>query len=214
MATTSPVPIFAVYQRLAFRNQVVAGLRWGMPALGATILGYLATLLALNIAGQQFSFAGIAIDRNQLTVASPRVSATGADGAVVEASAESAGISAAAIDVIRLSKVRMTRIPADASAMLTLESPEGALDGATQELSLGESSVLTGTDGLSGTLGPISARLGTGIYRTGPVTLHFPSGATIQAGSGAYESATGRFTFAGTVTVTLPGTPGEAEENR
>ena len=198
------------YERLMLRNQVVAGLRLGLPVLGGAGLAYLVLALLFNALTQQFSFASLSIDRDQLSVAAPHLSVTGEDGSVFEASAEAAAISAGDPDRITLSATSLTRTPGDETATLTLTSPSGVLEAADQRLTLPERSVVAGSDGLRGQSGPAVGEIGTGLFRAEAIDLTFAGGATLSAASGGYDAATGRFRFSDVV-VTLPDTPGRTE---
>jgi hypothetical protein len=209
--SVADAPRQSIYARLLLRNRLVGTLRVVVPALAAAVLVYLLAVLGLGMIGQQLSVASISIDRDQLMVEAPRLSVTGDDGSVYEASAREARISAKAADTIDLRAARLVRAPPNQAPLLTLTSPTGTLRLAAQYLTLPEETALVGSDGMVGTIGPIDADLGAGLYRTGALALRFADGATLLARSGQYDTHTGQYTFTG-VEVTLPMTPGETQQ--
>jgi len=198
-----------LYGRLVRRNRFVGVLRQAVPAAGAIVLVVLLVQIVIDNLKDQFGFSNIRIDRDNLLVDTPQLSATGDDGTLYAATAVNARVSVTNPDVVEVNEITFDMTPAGDKVRYRALAGDAELRLKGQQLLVPGVMEISGSDGMTGTLEAVLADM---LQRTmvgnGPVHVRFADGSELEAQSMTYDGATGRFEFKRAV-VKLPTTPGE-----
>jgi len=197
-----------LYAGLKRRNRLVGVLRWVVPMLGILVFLALLVQIVLDSIANQFGLSNVRIDRDNLVVDAPQLSAIGSDGTAYTVSAATARTAIGAADRIDMTEARLVVHPKTggeiiataATANLRTTDQVVRVDGITR---------LSDEDGMEGTLLDMFAdfpnqRMVTG----GAVALRLPDGTTLDAATMSFDGSTGTWTF-NTASLVLPVTPGD-----
>lgn len=198
-----------LYGALVRRNRFVAALRIGVPAAGAALLAVLAVQIVLDNLRDQFGFANIRIDRDNLVVDTPQVNAVGDDGTLYSVTASTAKMAFAATDVVNLADAVFTMMTANGGPSYTASAAAARLQTSAQQMTVEDTMQIAGSDGMTGTLRAVFAdMIALTMVANGPVELQLADGSRLEAASMNYDGETGIWAFKH-ATLTLQATPGE-----
>lgn len=201
-----------LHQALVRRNRLVGVLRLAVPVAGAIVLVVVLAGIVLDNLRAQFGFASIRIDRDNLVVDAPRVTATGDDGTLYAATARMAKARLGSTDLIDMTDAVFTMTPLS-GAIFTAATPAAALQTTAQTLTVPGTLNVKSNDGMHGTLdGFFGDMLNWQIVAHGAVDLTFPAGMQVQSEGMTYDGNARLWSFT-RATVTLPDTPGGAVES-
>ncbi|WP_417307910.1 hypothetical protein [Devosia sp.] len=200
----------ALYARLRQRNRLVAILRVGVPAIGLVVLLALVGLIVLQSIGAQFGIANLRIDRDNMVVDSPKLTATGPDGALYDLEAREARAAISDTNQVTLFDgtlgVRSTDGPSYVAKMA-----EGQLAVASQQLTVPGRVDLSGSDGMTGVLNQVFADfINKTMHADNGVLITLEDGSVIEADTMQYDGKERVWQFE-RVKLTLPMTPGDTE---
>jgi len=200
-----------LYRALTRRNRLVGVLRVAVPVAGAIVLAVVLGAIVLDNMREQFGFASIHIDRDNLVVDSPRVTAVGDDGTLYAATASMAKARIGSVDVVDMTDAVFT-MTSTSGVTFSATAPAAALQTAAQTLTVPGTLGVKSDDGLSGTLEDFYGdMLNWQMVAHGAVDLTFPEGMQVQSEGMTYDGNARLWTFS-RATVTLPMTPGGAVE--
>jgi len=200
-----------LYAALVRRNRLVAALRIVVPAGGALALALVLGGIVLDNLREQFGFSSIHLDRDNLVVDTPTVTATGDDGTLYAARARMAKVRIGSPDVIDMVDAVFTMTPLE-GAVFTALSPAATMQVSAQTLAVPGTMTVISDDGLRGDLADFHGdMLNWQMVAHGAVDLTFPEGMHVEAHGMTYDGNRKLWTFA-RATVTLPETPGGAIE--
>src|SRR6218665_125731 len=123
------------YQALTRRNRLVGVLRIAVPVVGASVLAVVLGAIVLDNMREQFGFASIHIDRDNLVVDSPRVTAVGDDGTLYAATALMARMRLGSTDLIDMTDAVFT-MTSTAGVTFSATAPTAALQTEAQTLTV------------------------------------------------------------------------------
>ena len=200
-----------LYAALVRRNRLVGALRIVVPLLGALVLAVIVGAIVLDNLREQFGFASISIDRDNLVVDTPKVTGPDDEGTLYSATARTAKVRIGSPDIIDMVDAVLTLKPLD-SAVFTAAAPSAALQATTQTLTVPGTMSVSSDDGLRGTLDDFYGDvLNWRMTAYGAVDLTFPRGMRVEARGMTYDGNARVWSFE-RATVTLPETPGGAVE--
>jgi lipopolysaccharide export system protein LptC len=201
-----------LYAALTRRNRLVAVLRVAVPVVGAIVLAVVLGGIVLDNLREQFGFASIRIDRDNLVVESPRVTAIGDDGTLYAATAGMAKVRIGSADLVDMTDAVFS-MTSTLGVTFSAAAPAAALQTAAQTLTVPGTLGVKSDDGLTGTLDDFFGdMLGYSMVAHGAVDLTFPAGMQVQSEGMTYDGNSQLWTFT-RATVTLPDTPGGAIED-
>ncbi|RYH13688.1 MAG: hypothetical protein EON57_01570 [Alphaproteobacteria bacterium] len=201
-----------LYRTLTRRNRLVGVLRIAVPVVGAIVLVVVLGGILLDNLREQFGFASIRIDRDNLVVDSPKVTAVGDDGTLYAATAVIAKARIGSVDLIDMTDAVFTMTPL-AGAVFTAAAPAAALQTTAQTLTVPDRLNVSSDDGMHGTLEDFFGdMLKFEMVAHGAVDLTFPAGMRVESQGMTYDGNAKLWTFS-RATVTLPDTPGGAVED-
>ena len=203
-----------LYRALTRRNRLVGVLRIAVPVAGAVVLAVVLGAIALDNMREQFGFASIRIDRDNLVVDSPKVTAVGDNGTLYDATARMAKVRIGSTDLIDMTDAvfTMTPPPGAKGAVFTALAPAGVLQTTAQTLTVPGQLTVNSNDGMHGTLEDFFGdMLKFQIVAHGAVDLTFPAGMRVESQGMTYDGNVKLWTFT-RATVTLPETPGGTVE--
>lgn len=214
MASAAVTPDLAraqLHAALTRRNRIVGVLRIALPAAGAIVLAMVLGGIVLDNLREQFGFASIRIDRDNLMVASPRVTAVGDDGTLYSATAAMAKGRLGSVDLVDMTEAVFSMASPN-GVTFTATAPTAALQTAAQTLTVPGTLGVSSSDGLRGTMEDFFGdMLNASIVARGAVDLTFPEGMRVQSEGMTYDGNAKVWTFT-RATVTLEETPGGAVE--
>jgi len=201
----------AIYDALNRRNRLVGLLRIVVPGIGLLVLAVLGIQMAIASLGRDFQIGSISIERDRLRIETPSYAGRMDDGGSYEVSAAAAEASLSALNLIDLE-----------NALVVVNRPNGVQAAATaaaaqietelQQVNVPGVTELSETTGITGQLtGMLFDFAAQTVSASGPVTLTFAGGQTLDAAGMTFETATGRWTFS-KVTLVVPDLPGGPEE--
>jgi hypothetical protein len=200
-----------LYRALTRRNRLVGALRIAVPVAGAIVLVVVLAGILLDNLREQFGFASIRIDRDNLVVDSPKVTAVGDDGTLYAATARMAKVRIGSTDLIDMTDSVFTMTPLT-GAVFSAATPAATLQTTAQTLTVPGMLNVKSNDGMHGTLEDFFGdMLKFEIVAHGAVDLTFPSGMQVQSEGMTYDGNIKLWSFT-RATVTLPDTPGGAVE--
>lgn len=200
-----------LYAALTRRNRVVGLLRIAVPVAGALVLAVVLSGIVLDNLREQFGFSSIRIDRDNLVVETPKVTAVGDDGTLYAATARMATVRMDSSDLIDMVDAIFSMKPLE-GASFEAAAPAAALETQAQTLTVPGTVTVTSDDGLHGTLEDFFGdMLAHAMVAHGPVDLTFPEGMQVQSQGMSYDGNARLWTFT-RATVILPETPGGATE--
>jgi len=201
-----------LYRELTRRNRLVGVLRIALPVVGAIVLVVVLSAIVLDNLREQFGFASIRIDRDNLVVDAPRVTSVGDDGTLYSVTAAMAKARIGSVDLIDMTEAVFTMTPV-ASASFSAAAPTAALQTSAQTLTVPGRLSVTSNDGMHGTLDDFFGdMLKYEMTAHGAVDLTFPAGMRVESQGMTYDGNARLWTFT-RATVTLPETPGGTVED-
>ncbi|MEP7239333.1 MAG: hypothetical protein ABI697_00470 [Devosia sp.] len=208
MASAHPAaidPRAALYDALLRRNRIVGALRLAVPLLGVLVFIVLAAQIYVASLARQYGVSNIRIDRGSVVVATPRYSATAADGTHYDISATEARAPIEAAGAITMSAAEL-EVASPGKPVLHVTAAQVDTDAAKGTYHIPGLAQLRGSDGLTGTLGDLAGDVHAGKATSGPVDIVFGDGSRLVARSGRFD-ATARTLNLEHVTMTLPRLP-------
>ena len=200
-----------LYAALTRRNRLVGVLRVALPVAGAIVLAVVLGGIVLDNLREQFGFASIRIDRDNLVVDTPRVTAAGDDGTLYAATARMAKVRIGSVDLVDMTDA-VFNMTSTKGVTFTAAAPAAALQTAEQTLTVPGTLSVKSNDGLHGTLEDFFGdMLNYSIVAHGAVDLTFPEGMRVQSEGMTYDGNAKVWSFS-RATVTLQVTPGGAVE--
>jgi len=200
-----------LYAALTRRNRLVGALRIVLPIAGAIVLVVVLAGIVLDNLREQFGFASIHIDRDNLVVESPRVTAVGDDGTLYAATARMAKVRIGSTDLVDMTDA-VFNMTSTTGVTFSAAAPSAALQTATQTLTVPGTLSVTSDDGLHGTFEDFFGdMLNYEMVANGAVDLTFPEGMQVQSDGMTYDGNAKLWTFS-RATVTIPETPGGTVE--
>lgn len=201
-----------LYAALTRRNRLVGVLRIALPVAGVIVLLVVLGGIALDNLREQFGFASIRIDRDNLVVDAPRLTAVGDDGTLYAASARMAKMRLGSTDLIDMTDA-VLNMTSTKGVTFTAETPSAALQTVQQTLTAPGTVRVKSSDGLRGTVEDFFGdMLNYTMVAHGAVDLTFPDGMQVQSEGMTYDGNTKVWTF-NRATVTVQETPGGAVED-
>ena len=201
-----------LYAALTRRNRLVGVLRIATPVAGALVLVVVLAGIVLDNLREQFGFASIRIDRDNLVVDSPKVTAVGDDGTLYAATARMAKMRIGSTDLIDMTDAVFTMTPLS-GATFSAAAPAAALKTDAQTVTVPGRVGVKSDDGMHGTLDDFFGdMLGFQMVAHGAVDLTFPQDMQVQSDGMTYDGNLKLWTFT-RATVTLQVTPGGAVED-
>ncbi len=211
LAATPELQRERLYAALVRRNRLVGVLRFALPLAGAALLVVVLAGIVYDNLREQFSFSSVRIDRDNLIVETPRVTAVGDDGTLYAATAQTAKVRVDSTELIDMVDAVFSMQPLDGPSYQAT-APTAALQTKTQVLTVPDTVTVSGDNGLRGTLADFHAdMLGYQMRAHGAVDLTFPEGMQVQSEGMSYDGNAKLWTFS-RATVILPETPGGAVE--
>jgi hypothetical protein len=204
-----------IFAALALRNRLVVALRLAVPAFGIVVLGGLVLQLYLASRGDDFGFADIRIDRENLVVDSPSYSNMGTDGSSYLIEAASARSALGQTDIIDLVDVVLS-FGKPTGGTITARTDAARLRTTDQLVIIEGVARIDGSDGMRGTLADVTADVAAeAMVGNGAVDVTFADGTRLEAAGMSYDVRNTTWQFE-RATLTLPATPeaetGTAEE--
>lgn len=197
-----------LYTRLAHRNQMVAVLRWAVPATGALVLMVVVAGIIIASLSQRFGFSNISIDRDKLVVETPELTSTVEDGTVYALGATAAKVSLLQSDIVDLTEATLTATTV-AGVVTRATASAAQLQTTDQLVNVPGTTAIESSEGLKGTLDMVFLdALNWTMAAGGKVDVTLPDGTHVLADSMTYERAKQHYTFRN-VTLELPTTPGD-----
>lgn len=210
-AVTPDLTRAQLYAALTRRNRIVGVLRVALPVAGAIVLAVVLGGIVLDNLREQFGFASIRIDRDNLVVDAPRVTAAGDDGTLYSATALMAKSRLGSVDLIDMTEAVFTMASPD-GVTFTATAPTAALQTGAQTLTVLGTLGVRSSDGLHGTMDDFFGdMLNASMVAHGAVDLTFREGMRVQSEGMTYDGTAKVWTFT-RATVTLEETPGGAVE--
>ena len=201
-----------LYGTLTRRNRLVGVLRIALPVAGVVVLAVVLGGIVLDNLREQFGFASIHIDRDNLVVEAPRVTAVGDDGTLYAATAGMAKVRIGSTELVDMTDAVFT-MTSTLGVTFSAEAPAAAMQTTAQTLTVPGTLGVTSNDGLHGTFEDFFGdMLNYAMVAHGAVDLTFPAGMQVQSEGMTYDGNTKVWTFT-RATVTLPDTPGGAIED-
>lgn len=201
-----------LYAALTRRNRLIGVLRIALPVAGAIVLLVVLGGIVLDNLREQFGFASIRIDRDNLVVDAPRLTAAGDDGTLYAASARMAKMRLGSTDLIDLTDA-VLNMTSTKGVTFTAETPSAALQTVQQTLTAPGTVRVKSSDGLHGTVEDFFGdMLNYTMVAHGAVDLTFPDGMQVQSQGMTYDGNTKVWTFT-RATVVVQETPGGAVED-
>lgn len=201
-----------LYRELTQRNRLVGVLRIALPVVGAIVLVMVLAGILLDNLREQFGFASIRIDRDNLVVDAPKVTSVGDDGTLYAVTAAMAKARIGSMDLIDLTDAVFAMTPL-AGASFSAAAPTAALQTTAQTLTVPGRLSVKSNDGMHGTLDDFFGdMLAFDMTAHGAVDLTFPTGMQVVSQGMTYDGSAKLWTFSRAV-VTLPETPGGAVED-
>ena len=198
-----------LYARLKLRNRVVGVLRWVVPMLGILVFLGLLVQIVLDSIGDQFGFSNVRIDRDNLVVDTPQLSAIGSDGTAYTVSAATARTAIGAAGRIDMTEAKLVVHPKQGGEIIATAATAN-METTDQVVRVDGVTRLSDQDGMEGTLLDMFAdfpnqRMTTG----GAVALRLSDGTTLDAETMSFDGNTQTWTF-NKASLVLQMTPGEA----
>ncbi len=201
-----------LYAALARRNRLVGVLRIALPVAGAIVLAVVLGSIVLDNLREQFGFASIRVDRDNLIVDSPRVTAVGDDGTLYSATAVMAKARLGTMDLIDMTDA-VFAMKSTTGVTFSAAAPLAALQSSQQTLTVPGVLSVRSDDGLTGTMEDFFGdMLNYSMVAHGAVDLTFPEGMEVQSQGMTYDGNARVWSFT-RATVTLTETPGGAVED-
>jgi hypothetical protein len=201
-----------LYAALTRRNRLVGVLRIALPVAGAVVLAVVVGGIVLDNLREQFGFASIHIDRDNLVVAAPRVTAVGDDGTLYAATAGMAKVRMGSTELVDMTEAVFS-MTSPGGVTFTADAPAAALQTTAQTLTVPGRLGVKSDDGLMGSFEDFFGdMLNYSMVAHGAVDLTFPAGMQVQSEGMTYDGNLKLWTFT-RATVTLPETPGGAIED-
>ena len=201
-----------LYAALTRRNRLIGVLRIALPVAGAIVLLVVLGGIVLDNLREQFGFASIRIDRDNLVVDAPRLTAAGDDGTLYAASARMAKMRLGSTDLIDLTDA-VLNMTSTKGVTFTAETPSAALQTVQQTLTAPGTVRVKSSDGLHGTVEDFFGdMLNYTMVAHGAVDLTFPDGMQVQSQGMTYDGNTKVWTF-NRAMVIVQETPGGAVED-
>ena len=201
-----------LYAALTRRNRLVGMLRIAVPVAGAIVLAVVLGGILLDNLREQFGFASSRIDRDNLVVDSPRVTAAGDDGTLYAATARMAKVRLGSTDLVDMTDA-VFNMTSTRGVVFTASAPAGTLQTAAQTLTVPGVLSVKSNDGLRGTMEDFFGdMLNYSMVAHGAVDLTFPEGMQVRSAGMTYDGNAKVWTFT-RAAVTLQVTPGGAVED-
>lgn len=199
-----------IYKRLNRRNRWIAVLRLAVPCAGAVVLAGLLVQIVFFSASGDFSIGRVTVDRDVVTVESPRYSGVTADGSTYTVQAATAKARLDAADLIDLTDATLVLVKPDASEMHAAAT-DAALDSARQQVNVPGVTRISNSAGAHGTVvGGFLDSKAQVMTASGAVDMTFPDGMTLKANGLRYDWGAAIWTFSG-ARITMPTKSGEPE---
>jgi hypothetical protein len=200
-----------LYAALTRRNRLVGVLRIAVPVAGAIVLAVVLGGIVLDNLREQFGFASIRIDRDNLVVDAPKVTAAGDDGTLYAASASMAKVRLGNTDLVDMTDA-VINMTSTKGVVFTASAPAGTLHTAAQTLTVPGVLSVKSNDGLHGTMEDFFGDMvNYSMVAHGAVDLTFPEGMQVRSEGMTYDGNAKVWTFT-RASVTLQVTPGGAVE--
>ncbi|MEQ1768485.1 MAG: hypothetical protein ABL879_01485 [Devosia sp.] len=195
----------AILSRLLLRNRLVGILRFGVPAIGLIAFVALAAQIYIGNLLESYGVSGVRIDRNNLVVETPSYTSAGPDGTLYTMAARSARSSFDQPDRLVLTGLSLDVTPPSGTAWHA-DAAEASMSTTDQSLALPGTTLITGDDGMKGSIADLVADLARRNVSGGATRIDFPDGSGFSARSASFDSRAGTWIFSG-VTMRLPDTP-------
>lgn len=197
-----------VHRRLEARNQLVAILRIGIPALGLIVLAGLAVQIYVASFTGRFGIGRISVSPEAVTVDAPEYAGILEDGSAYRVWAETALARAEHPDLIDLTGAHLVLNRPD-GVQMQADAIEAQLDTINQLTLIPGLTDIADSTGTTGTLtDSVFDWEKQVLTANGPVVIDQADGTTVRAEGLVYDAAAIVWTFSRSV-VTLPATPGE-----
>lgn len=170
-------------------------MRIALPVAGAIVLLVVLGGIVLDNLREQFGFASIRIDRDNLVVDAPRLTAAGDDGTLYAASARMAKMRLGSTDLIDLTDA-VLNMTSTKGVTFTAETPSAALQTVQQTLTAPGTVRVKSSDDLYGTVEDFFGdMLNYTMVAHGAVDLTFPDGMQVQSQGMTDDGNTKVWTF-------------------
>lgn len=197
----------AILNGLIARNRLIAVLRVAVPAVGIVAFVLLIGQIWLAGLARQYGVSGLRIDRGNLVVETPQYSGMGPDGSRYVANAREARTPLDEPNIIDMTTATLDYSKAGGTTFHAA-GETATMDTARQYLTVPGISVVHSDDGMHGTLTELRSDLRANVTTAeGPVDITFSDGTNLKAANMRYEGDSALWTFAGGVTMVLPGLP-------
>lgn len=207
----APAATGQIYRRLVRRNQAVNVLRFGVPLMGALVLGGLMAQIYMASLTGRFGIDQISITPDSVAIEAPEYVGSLADGSTYRVWAETARATAERGDLIDLMQARLVINRID-GVQLVMDAASAQLDTTKQLTIVPGRTELADSTGTTGTLDDSIFDWHSQMLTTrGPVLINYADGSTVRAEGMVYDAIEVVYTFDRSV-VTLPETPGETAD--
>ena len=194
-----------IYRRIERRNRVVAVLRILVPVLGLVIFGLAVLQVYLVGLGREFGISRLSVDRDRVTVDTPRYTGALDDGTLYQVSALSASASVMSMNLIDLVDAVVVLDRINGSTM-TVKAAAAQFDTDTQQVTVAELADIADSAGTTGTMvGLFVDWPKQQISATGAVHFLYPNGTILDAVGMRYDPKDSVWTFS-RATLTVPQT--------
>lgn len=198
---------FAIYQRLAARNRLVAILRIGVPVLGAIILVVLIGQIYLSSLANRFGVGRVSVTRETVTVEAPEYSGVLENGTTYHVRAANAFAAIGATDLITLTDAALTMRRVNGVTMEVV-APAAMLDTMREIVTIEGIAYVEDSTGTSGTIvDSVFDYAKQALVGEGAVHIDYADGTTLDGTGMTYDASSMIWTFS-RATVNLPSLPG------
>lgn len=202
---------FRVYKRLAMRNRVVAVLRYAVPAVGTVVLAALVVQIYVSSLGSRFGVGRITVSQDAINVEAPEYAGRLDDGSSYRVWSTAASAQMDQMDMVDLTGAALT-LDRVTGVTMQANAPVATLDTTRRVVIIDDVAYVEDSTGTSGTLYKSEFDwVNQVLDATGPVHIDYADGAMVDAGGLHYDTKASVWTFT-RATVTLPGTPGQDNE--
>lgn len=196
-----------IFAKLERRNSFISFLRFGVPALGLALIGFLIFQIFLANIAKEYGISSLQLDKEQVVIDGARYGGVTDDGTIYQIIAEKARVQVNNTDIIDLEMAKIT-IDAPDGYQLIATAPIAQMDMARQTVLVTGVLYTIDSDNVIGELNNTIIDWPTQVLTaSGPVRFEFADGAIINAQSLVYDASIPIWEFGKTI-YNVPGDGG------
>jgi len=202
---------FRIYKRLNRRNRLIGLLRLAVPSLGALMLaGLLTEIVFFSSNSADFGIGRVTVNRDTVTVETPRYSGVATDGSTYTVQAATAQARLNATDTIDLTEATLVLVKTDGTEMRAAAAA-AVLQTGKEQVTVPGVTEISNSAGTHGTLhGGFLDSKAQELTASGAVDVTFADGMTLQANALHYDYSAAIWTFS-RATLSIPTQSNQSE---